>query len=130
MIRRPPRSTLTDTLFPYTTLFRSDSDNDRGAIKAFFQPAGDNSDNAMVPTLLSHDDNVVIRIYLRRGFFEHGIFDIAPLMIELIELGGDFFKTYFVIRCPQIGNSPVLANPAAGIYTLPKLKPEGIGSST
>src|SRR3546814_12434583 len=25
MIRRPPRSTLTDTLFPYTTLFRSNS---------------------------------------------------------------------------------------------------------
>src|SRR3546814_6343396 len=25
MIRRPPRSTLTDTLFPYTTLFRSPS---------------------------------------------------------------------------------------------------------
>src|SRR3546814_15627691 len=24
MIRRPPRSKLTDTLFPYTTLFRSD----------------------------------------------------------------------------------------------------------
>src|SRR3546814_11754825 len=26
MIRRPPRSTLTDTLFPYTTLFRSRPD--------------------------------------------------------------------------------------------------------
>src|SRR3546814_14823526 len=26
MIRRPPTSTLTDTLFPYTTLFRSDHD--------------------------------------------------------------------------------------------------------
>src|SRR3546814_13283939 len=26
MIRRPPRSTLTDTLFPYTTLFRSRTD--------------------------------------------------------------------------------------------------------
>src|SRR3546814_1289397 len=26
MIRRPPRSTRTDTLFPYTTLFRSESD--------------------------------------------------------------------------------------------------------
>src|SRR3546814_2037567 len=25
MVRRPPRSTRTDTLFPYTTLFRSDS---------------------------------------------------------------------------------------------------------
>src|SRR3546814_11059499 len=27
MIRRPPRATRTDTLFPYTTLFRSDSDD-------------------------------------------------------------------------------------------------------
>src|SRR3546814_19531245 len=27
MIRRPPRSTRTDTLFPYTTLFRSPSDS-------------------------------------------------------------------------------------------------------
>src|SRR3546814_3646493 len=26
MIRRPPRSTRTDTLFPYTTLFRSDAE--------------------------------------------------------------------------------------------------------
>src|SRR3546814_13447638 len=26
MLRRPPRSTLTDTLFPYTTLFRSGRD--------------------------------------------------------------------------------------------------------
>src|SRR3546814_3712627 len=28
MIRRPPRSTRTDTLFPYTTLFRSFRDED------------------------------------------------------------------------------------------------------
>src|SRR3546814_6303474 len=28
MIRRPPRSTRTDTLFPYTTLFRSERDRD------------------------------------------------------------------------------------------------------
>src|SRR3546814_1742860 len=31
MIRRPPRSTRTDTLFPYTTLFRSPVRRDRGA---------------------------------------------------------------------------------------------------
>src|SRR3546814_1237681 len=30
MIRRPPRSTRTDTLFPYTTLFRSASAPDSG----------------------------------------------------------------------------------------------------
>src|SRR3546814_12764204 len=29
MSRRPPRSTLTDTLFPYTTLFRSDLNRPR-----------------------------------------------------------------------------------------------------
>src|SRR3546814_18988100 len=29
MIRRPPRSTRTDPLFPYTTLFRSDRDRPR-----------------------------------------------------------------------------------------------------
>src|SRR3546814_4433297 len=28
MIRRPPRSTRTDTLFPYTTLFRSKAEHD------------------------------------------------------------------------------------------------------
>src|SRR3546814_9133415 len=29
MIRQPPRSTRTDTLFPYTTLFRSSCEHDR-----------------------------------------------------------------------------------------------------
>src|SRR3546814_1230045 len=34
MIRRPPRSTRTDTLFPYTTLFRSVGKADAGCEKA------------------------------------------------------------------------------------------------
>src|SRR3546814_8159742 len=33
MIRRPPRSTRTDTLFPYTTLFRSERDCRRRSIR-------------------------------------------------------------------------------------------------
>src|SRR3546814_12972846 len=33
MIRRPPRSTRTDTLFPYTTLFRSIEDIDRAIVE-------------------------------------------------------------------------------------------------
>src|SRR3546814_17889116 len=36
MIRRPPRSTRTDTLFPYTTLFRSDPTANKG----FFNRTG------------------------------------------------------------------------------------------
>src|SRR3546814_1328968 len=38
MIRRPPRSTRTDTLFPYTTLFRSGK-GAQGAHRAHGRPA-------------------------------------------------------------------------------------------
>src|SRR3546814_6019744 len=48
MIRRPPRSTRTDTLFPYTTLFRSvaiggrrDDEADAQAGRDAFRQAGD-----------------------------------------------------------------------------------------
>src|SRR3546814_13181032 len=37
MIRRPPRSTRTDTLFPYTTLFRS---RGAGCFLSKFEPFG------------------------------------------------------------------------------------------
>src|SRR3546814_20098262 len=39
MIRRPPRSTRTDTLFPYTTLFRSDEGHRRGGRRTRQWPA-------------------------------------------------------------------------------------------
>src|SRR3546814_2173345 len=42
MIRRPPRSTRTDTLFPYTTLFRSERgivlDLNKGGMAAYRRP--------------------------------------------------------------------------------------------
>src|SRR3546814_8450681 len=37
MIRRPPRSTRTDTLFPYTTLFRSAEERNRAATEQLDQ---------------------------------------------------------------------------------------------
>src|SRR3546814_3403780 len=40
MIRRPPRSTRTDTLFPYTTLFRSHDRTDRDR-RCVISPVGD-----------------------------------------------------------------------------------------
>src|SRR3546814_7028137 len=45
MIRRPPRSTRTDTLFPYTTLFRSEPSLDDGAPRAAV-PLGVEQDGA------------------------------------------------------------------------------------
>src|SRR3546814_10987721 len=54
MIRRPPRSTRTDTLFPYTTLFRSDlvlprNETERTIAEAMSQVLG-------VPDIGVHDD--------------------------------------------------------------------------
>src|SRR3546814_15196106 len=46
MIRRPPRSTRTDTLFPYTTLFRSDIPD--------------------LPLVINHDQPMVAEDYVHR----------------------------------------------------------------
>src|SRR3546814_3305883 len=45
MIRRPPRSTRTDTLFPYTTLFRS-PDTTRSSISSNATTNAETSDDA------------------------------------------------------------------------------------
>src|SRR3546814_20224320 len=46
MIRRPPRSTRTDTLFPYTTLFRSEAAAIAQHAMRFLQGRGDVGDVA------------------------------------------------------------------------------------
>src|SRR3546814_4824498 len=43
MIRRPPRSTRTDTLFPYTTLFRSACDTNIPWVRLGLKPASKKS---------------------------------------------------------------------------------------
>src|SRR3546814_4431423 len=47
MIRRPPRSTRTDTLFPYTTLFRS-----AGDLRALLSRAGSRAVQGLLPVRL------------------------------------------------------------------------------
>src|SRR3546814_3717313 len=50
MIRRPPRSTRTDTLFPYTTLFRSHRTGramaDAGGVPSLWRTAGKHAGHA------------------------------------------------------------------------------------
>src|SRR3546814_15904539 len=65
LIRRPPRSTRTDTLFPYTTLFRSvatggsvgraDSDG-RAALKAAEKDPGNLSDEHALTLMTAQGD--------------------------------------------------------------------------
>src|SRR3546814_4115688 len=49
MIRRPPRSTRTDTLFPYTTLFRSSGTRRDPAIRACANSSSSRTSNSAVP---------------------------------------------------------------------------------
>src|SRR3546814_9135187 len=55
MIRRPPRSTRTDTLFPYTTLFRSDEaiGLNRNALAALIGAGPDRGLSITAPSLTS-----------------------------------------------------------------------------
>src|SRR3546814_20034699 len=56
MIRRPPRSTRTDTLFPYTTLFRS-SDRHLLRAEALIGPHEDNISSFKGLQLVLRDDD-------------------------------------------------------------------------
>src|SRR3546814_3049906 len=53
MIRRPPRSTRTDTLFPYTTLFRSDISDGARARRGSLSCASAGA-AAMIATLIAN----------------------------------------------------------------------------
>src|SRR3546814_13665594 len=45
MLRRPPRSTLTDTLFPCTTLFRSEANIQASLERGWFANLGESMDD-------------------------------------------------------------------------------------
>src|SRR3546814_20585419 len=56
MIRRPPRSTRTDTLFPYTTLFRSKLINEFGDLESVLAAAPMMKKSKMQENLLAHSE--------------------------------------------------------------------------
>src|SRR3546814_19184862 len=68
MIRRPPRSTRTDTLFPYTTLFRSLQAHQRGL--------GDLVDAGLLVAVLARHDH-------RR--LEDGALERDVLLVQRVE---------------------------------------------
>src|SRR3546814_20143015 len=84
MIRRPPRSTLTDTLFPYTTLFRSVVLEQR----AFTVLAAD--DEAALHDLGEHQDGGGLRRQLcgRRGILLQQRQGIAGTLLDGCRLLG------------------------------------------
>src|SRR3546814_19000924 len=98
MIRRPPRSTRTDTLFPYTTLFRSDradrrqrddagadrrfGDRRHGLGRRYDDRVKDGSDRERI----AHEDRVVA---FRAGRYQrHGAIDPLHDSAEIFDSGG------------------------------------------
>src|SRR3546814_18376947 len=83
MIRRPPRSTRTDTLFPYTTLFRSKADDD------FAKPLGLEGVDQLRELLkgqVEQELNGLTRTHMKRKLLEQldatHDFDVPPSMVE------------------------------------------------
>src|SRR3546814_17140885 len=68
MIRRPPRSTRTDTLFPYTTLFRSDAVAQIEDVRAIVE-RGENAVNARIERGAAGEQGERIEISLSRHAF-------------------------------------------------------------
>src|SRR3546814_14347351 len=70
MIRRPPRSTLTDTLFPYTTLFRS-------SVSRSFDP------NAVIAALASTESTTALNPFVSDGSLPISAEQLRSLLIPL-----------------------------------------------
>src|SRR3546814_10728035 len=66
MILRPPRSTLTDTLFPYTTLFRSTA-------STLLNDSGKWSPEAIERSLAHADANSIRGVYNRGRYWEERV---------------------------------------------------------
>src|SRR3546814_15628683 len=86
MIRRPPRSTLTDTLFPYTTLFRS------SPCSAFTEPA----DYFVAYLNYASGDNPVPEVLARYralltvvAALKHAASYVVELQRELVFIGNE-----------------------------------------
>src|SRR3546814_19077196 len=69
MIRRPPRSTRTDTLFPYTTLFRSGRQAINSPVQSFA------SDLILVSLVIAH------KKFREMGLRAHSIGTVHDAMI-------------------------------------------------
>src|SRR3546814_3410154 len=73
MMRRPPRSTRTDTLFPYTTLFRSVQPQDPQLPAVLAAVGRDRRDRTHGQAVVSAEhDRHAAGIELAGGRFEHG----------------------------------------------------------
>src|SRR3546814_14104186 len=111
MIRRPPRSTLTDTLFPYTTLFRSSP----GA--AFTEPA----DYFVADLNYAAGDNPVPEVLARYralltvvAALKHAASYVVELQRELGFIGNEHVVVPIVFTTADVRESLLAGAPRPG----------------
>src|SRR3546814_16284726 len=110
MIRRPPRSTRTDTLFPYTTLFRS-AEVDDSVIRAIASPRQQKLNQGAVYTDYGGQidktlPNVVTRAASDLGVTigSIGFFPALDVVRQALPMALSFLKMALVICIPlEIG---------------------------
>src|SRR3546814_8845017 len=93
MIRRPPRSTRTDTLFPYTTLFRSHGRNIRPARSAASHDASD-LENALCAHLRLIVEDAAEMLAVRKNLCL--IRQVRPTRINQINAWQPIFRRDFL----------------------------------
>src|SRR3546814_1561385 len=103
MIRRPPRSTRTDTLFPYTTLFRSGQ-----------HAVGPGDARAGAQALLHQRARLAILVALTvRG--GHAKVDVEGEGVVGAERQGALEATEGIVRLAEHGLHPARAHPGPGV---------------
>src|SRR3546814_21077285 len=128
MIRRPPRSTRTDTLFPYTTLFRSQFVQPGTQGGAFLHPSlliitrsMDMSTSVMIPVTLE-------KLPRRQPATVAGIDWAQPAVPEarrLRELGFDEGAAIEVLHRATLGRGPVACRIGRQIGRAPCMEERG-----
>src|SRR3546814_7110947 len=92
MIRLPPRSTRTDTLFPYTTLFRSKDSGEFGLKRRQHLAIADEAFASLVKFILGVGDRIYQFALVRTDFSNFdlgggaGRFNLAKRMIMFLRL--------------------------------------------
>src|SRR3546814_4925982 len=112
MIRRPPRSTRTDTLFPYTTLFRSHIDyhhttEDSGIVlgQAVAQALGERKGIWRYGQALIPMDETLTRVALDASNRPYLIWKVAFDRDKLGTMDTELFKEWF--QAFEIGRAHV-----------------------
>src|SRR3546814_20742796 len=104
MIRPPPRTTRTDTLFPYTTLFRSQLARGPRTINVNF-PLGNGlkSKGFVNTTTADINDNISIKnIFSRRLFKLTTDYDIDGTPLPILDVSNTYQSDYIVERTEEV----------------------------